>query len=89
MYGNNLLLTGYVLIFCLCLSLSICLSLPASNPGPHACWASALPLKPHASPLSLFKNINRTQVVANHFNPSTQEPEAGRSLSSSPAWSIE
>ena len=37
----------------------------------------------------VFKEIFCSQVVAHDFNSSTQEAEAGGSLSSRPAWFIE
>jgi hypothetical protein len=35
------------------------------------------------------KTVNRQAVVGHTFNPSTREAEAGRFLSSRPAWSTE
>ena len=49
---------------------------------PCECWES----KP--GPHSLLKIIRRA-VVAHAFNPTTWEAEAGRFLSSRPAWSTE
>jgi major histocompatibility complex class I len=36
-----------------------------------------------------FENISCRAVVAHTFNPSTREAEAGRFLSSRPAWSTQ
>jgi hypothetical protein len=35
----------------------------------------------------IFKDMSQLDVVAHTFNPSTQEAEAGRFLSSRPTWS--
>jgi hypothetical protein len=45
---------------------------------------------PCRTPVNTHKNIPTYRaVVAHAFNPSTQEAEAGRFLSSRPAWSTE
>jgi hypothetical protein len=51
-------------------------------------FTEASPQRPNFSDTGILKN-REPGVVAHAFNPSTREAEAGRFLSSRPAWSTE
>jgi hypothetical protein len=52
-------------------------------------WELVAPLQTMASYDLIYKFKNSQGVVVYAFNPSTQEAEAGQSLTLRPAWSTE